>query len=175
MAAMIENYSFKEGLPQELEILDIASTYKQFPGVLTAPHRTGFYHVLWFHDCNLVHVVDFKPLKIEPNTVLFVNRDAVQLFEPKGNYQGKAIYSLTISSATQIVTSSFCAIAYSSTTFLLFPKFGLTIKNRLLQSYLCNWRLSCRRKMIAINQIFFAILCEMCYWFLKEKDVSKTS
>lgn len=59
MAAMIENYSFKEGLPQELEILDIASTYKQFPGVLTAPHRTGFYHVLWFHDCNLVHVVDF--------------------------------------------------------------------------------------------------------------------
>ncbi|PJJ08127.1 AraC-like DNA-binding protein [Flavobacterium sp. 1] len=87
----IKKYTFKEGLPQEFEIVGIADLYKEFEDTLTTPHRTGFYHIIWFQKGYPTHLVDFNPVKIEPNTLLFLNKDIVQRFDSKNNYDGKVI------------------------------------------------------------------------------------
>ena len=91
MKSAIRKYSFKQGLPQEFELVGIGELYKQHSDTLTTPHRTGFYHILWFQKGNPTHLVDFNPIKIKPNTILFLNRDTVQRFDKKGGFDGKAI------------------------------------------------------------------------------------
>ncbi|MEP7320993.1 MAG: helix-turn-helix transcriptional regulator [Saprospiraceae bacterium] len=87
----IKKYSFKSGLPQEFEIVSIGQMFKEFSQIMTTPHRTGFYHILWFQKGSATHLVDFKPVKIKPNTILFLNKDTVQRFDNKGGFDGKAI------------------------------------------------------------------------------------
>jgi len=87
----IKKYTFKTGLPQEFEVVGIGQLYKAFANELTTPHRTGFYHILWFQKGSPTHLVDFNPVKVKPNTILFLNKDTVQRFDTKGNFDGKAI------------------------------------------------------------------------------------
>jgi len=87
----IQNYDFKPGLPQEFEILDLALLYKDFAEELTTPHRAEFYQILWFKKGNLTHLVDFNPIKIEPNTLLFINKNSVQKFDKTAKFDGKSI------------------------------------------------------------------------------------
>lgn len=91
MVSNIEKYEFKSGLPQEFEILDMAELYKQFSDTLTTAHRTNFYHILWFQKGNPIHIIDFKPLQTKSNSVLFLNKDAVQQFDKKQDTHGKVI------------------------------------------------------------------------------------
>ncbi len=91
MGAVIQKYSFKSGLPQEFEIVDIAELYKNFAEALTTPHRTGFYHIIWFQKGSPTHLIDFNPIKIKNNSLLFLNKDTVQRFDKSGNFIGKAI------------------------------------------------------------------------------------
>lgn len=87
----IKNYSFKEGLPQEFEILDLEKLYEGFREDLTAPHRTGFYHIIWFQKGAPSHLVDFQKVSIEENSVLFLNKDIVQCFDKSEGFKGKVI------------------------------------------------------------------------------------
>jgi AraC-like DNA-binding protein len=87
----IKKYDFKTGLPQEFEIVDIAELYKESRASLTTTHRTGFYHIIWFQHGSPTHLVDFIPVKIKPNTLLFLNKDTVQRFDNKTKFGGKAI------------------------------------------------------------------------------------
>ncbi len=91
MKSDIKKYSFKQGLPQEFELVGIGQLYNDHSDTLTTPHRTGFYHILWFQKGNPTHLVDFNPVKIKPNTILFLNKDTVQRFDKKGGFDGKAI------------------------------------------------------------------------------------
>ena len=91
MTSDIKKYSFKQGLPQEFELIGIGQLFKEFSDALTTPHRTGFYHILWFQEGNPTHIVDFNPIKIIPNTILFLKKDTVQLFDKQGKFDGKAI------------------------------------------------------------------------------------
>lgn len=91
MKTDIKKYNFKTGLPQEFEIVDIGELYQNFKGTLTTVHRTGFYHIIWFQQGNPTHLVDFNPIKIKPNTILFLNKDTVQRFDNKTKAGGKAI------------------------------------------------------------------------------------
>lgn len=91
MNSEIKKYSFKEGLPQEFELINIGELYKESSATLTTPHRTGFYHILWFQEGSPIHTVDFNPVKIEPNTLLFLNKDIVQGFDKKGHFDGVAL------------------------------------------------------------------------------------
>lgn len=36
-------------------------------------------------------MVDFNPVEIKPNTILFLNKDTVQRFDKKGGFDGKTI------------------------------------------------------------------------------------
>ena len=91
MKSDIKKYSFKQGLPQEFELVGIGQLYNNHSDSLTTPHRAGFYHILWFQKGSPTHLVDFNPVKIKPNTILFLNKDTVQRFDKKGGFDGKAI------------------------------------------------------------------------------------
>lgn len=91
MKSDIKKYTFKQGLPQEFELVGIAELYKHHSNKLTTAHRTGFYHILWFQKGSPTHLVDFNPVKIKPNTLLFLNKDTVQRFDKNGGFDGKAI------------------------------------------------------------------------------------
>ncbi|REG96063.1 helix-turn-helix domain-containing protein [Flavobacterium aquicola] len=108
MTTDIINYDFKAGLPQEFEIVDIATLYKEFKDTLTTIHRTGFYHIIWFQNGTPAHLVDFNPINIKPNTILFLNKDTVQRFDNKTKFGGKAI----------LFTDSFFCKTETDTKFL---------------------------------------------------------
>ena len=108
MIKNIKKYDFKAGLPQEFEIVDIAKLYKEFKNTLTTTHRTGFYHIIWFQQGNPTHLVDFNPIKIQPNTLLFLNKDTVQRFDDKSKFGGEAI----------LFTDSFFCKTEADTKFL---------------------------------------------------------
>lgn len=86
----------------------MSDLFKEFEDSLTAPHRTGFYHILWFQLGSPTHLVDFKEVKIEPNSLLFLNKDTVQKFDKQGNYDGKVI----------LFTDSFFCKSEADTSFL---------------------------------------------------------
>ena len=108
MKSDIKKYSFKQGLPQEFELVGIGQLYNNHSDTLTTPHRTGFYHILWFQKGSPTHLVDFNPIKIKSNTILFLNRDIVQQFDKKGGFDGKAI----------LFTDTFFCKSESDTKFL---------------------------------------------------------
>lgn len=108
MTTDIKKYTFKTGLPQEFEVVGIGQLYRSFANELTTPHRTGFYHILWFQKGSPTHLVDFNPVKIKPNTILFLNKDTVQRFDENGNFDGKAI----------LFTDSFFCKTEADTKFL---------------------------------------------------------
>lgn len=91
MVSDIIKYDFKPGLPIEFEVVSLRDLYNLHKELMTSPHRTGFYHVLWFQKGITKHLVDFKQVTIEPNTILFLNKDIVHHFDAKGNFDGKAI------------------------------------------------------------------------------------
>lgn len=87
----IKKYDFKTGLSQEFEILDLAKLYAENKATLTNTHRTNFYHIIWFQQGSPSHMVDFKPIKIEPNTLLFLNKDIVHRFDEHSEFEGKVV------------------------------------------------------------------------------------
>ncbi len=91
MPAEIKKYNFKPGLPQEFEILDMAKLLASAKATLTTAHRAGFYHILWFQKGSPTHWVDFSPIKIKSNSLLFLNKDVVQRFDSKVRFEGKVI------------------------------------------------------------------------------------
>lgn len=108
MTTNIKQYNFKTGLPQELEIVDFSELYSKSKRILTQLHRSGFYHIIWINDCNVTHLVDFKPIKIKPNSLLFLNKDVVHRFDDKEIVKGKVI----------LFTDSFFCKTESDTKFL---------------------------------------------------------
>jgi len=91
MTKNIKKYNFKEGLPQEFEIVELAEFYKGFKKMITTAHRARFYHIIWFQKGNPIHSVDFNPVSIKANTILFLNKDTVHHFDNKNSFDGKAI------------------------------------------------------------------------------------
>jgi len=91
MTTNILKYDFKAGLSQEFEILDLSILYTKAKPILTNPHRSGFYHIIWFQDCNVTHLVDFNPIKIKPHSLLFLNKEIVHRFDNKEQLKGKVI------------------------------------------------------------------------------------
>jgi len=91
MAIDIKKYDFKSGLSQEFEILDLSILYTKAKSILTNPHRSGFYHIIWFQDCNVTHLVDFNQITIKPHSLLFLSKDIVHRFDDKEQLKGKII------------------------------------------------------------------------------------
>ena len=91
MENQIANYNFKEGLPLEFEILNISKLLKDNSSALITPHRTDFYLILWFEEGYPTHFIDFKPIKIRPNTLLFINKNSIFHFDKNTDFKGQMI------------------------------------------------------------------------------------
>ncbi|NNF01501.1 MAG: helix-turn-helix transcriptional regulator [Bacteroidia bacterium] len=91
LTSAIKRYEFKKGLPHEFEILDLRKLYNDFSASLTAPHRAGFYHLIWFKKGKPDHQVDFTSVQLKSNSLLFVNKDCVHRFDDSNIFDGKVI------------------------------------------------------------------------------------
>ena len=89
MSAGIKSILFKQGLSIEIEIISIAETLIKHRDNLAFPHRDNFYNIFWYQKGTANHFIDFKPVKVRANSILFVNKHRVQMFDPKGGYDGK--------------------------------------------------------------------------------------
>lgn len=87
----INNFTFKSGLNIEFEIISVKDLYKENREMITTPHRTTFYHIIWFKDYPTTHLVDFNPVHISKNALLFLNKDIVHQFNPQTENDGFAI------------------------------------------------------------------------------------
>jgi AraC-like DNA-binding protein len=91
-SATIQQYPFKSGLAQEFEVVSIEELYQKHADLLCVPHRTSFYHIMWFTEGAATHHIDFKPIKIQPNTVLFLHKDTVKQFSSADLLSGNVIF-----------------------------------------------------------------------------------
>lgn len=86
----IQHYDFKTGLPQEFELVDFSQLMQKHPDKLLHPHRTNFYEIIWFQTQSTTHFVDFSPIQLAANSILFVNKSCVHKFgqQQLGNSKG---------------------------------------------------------------------------------------
>ena len=91
MSKDIAKYKFKPGLPIEFEIADLLKLYQHKREMLVRPHRAGFYHILWLKKGSSVHMVDFNPIVLQENTLLFLNKDVVQIYDAEHPFNGVGI------------------------------------------------------------------------------------
>ncbi|MCL5129407.1 AraC family ligand binding domain-containing protein [Algibacter sp. L4_22] len=88
MTSEIKKYGFKEGLPHELELVNLRELYIDLFDDLTIPHRTDFYQIIWFKKGKPKHMVDFNQIDIQPNSILFVDKNSVQCFDSEEPIDG---------------------------------------------------------------------------------------
>jgi len=88
---IIQKYQFKQDLNLEFEILDLSEILKLKKSMMTVPHRAQFYHILWIEKGRGTHFIDFNPIELEDNCIIFVPSNSVGLFDKKGIYEGKTI------------------------------------------------------------------------------------
>jgi AraC-like DNA-binding protein len=91
MKDIIKKYQFRDGLDLEFEIVDLKKVFDKKSAVMTTPHRAQFYHVMWIEKGSGTHYIDFKPISIEDNVIIFIPQNSVNLFDKGGTYEGKAI------------------------------------------------------------------------------------
>jgi AraC family transcriptional regulator, transcriptional activator of pobA len=87
----ITQYKFKPGLPLELEVIDIKELYSKSRKQMTLPHRADFYHIIWIEKGKPTHLVDFNPVKLNKNSILFISKSKVHLFDSSETFDGKLI------------------------------------------------------------------------------------
>jgi AraC family transcriptional regulator, transcriptional activator of pobA len=108
MTEYVKQYSFKEGLPIEIEVISLEELFEKNKDALTSPHRTSFYHIIFYTEGSPTHLVDFKPVKMEPGSFLFIGKDQVHFFDSETKFKGKAI----------LFTANFFALTDNDLKFL---------------------------------------------------------
>lgn len=91
MKSDIINHQFKDDLPLGFEVVSLVDLYARSRDLLTQPHRTAFYHIIWFKTGNLTHMVDFHSFPIAEDTILFLKKNIVQVYDSSLSIEGKAI------------------------------------------------------------------------------------
>lgn len=108
MTSDIQKYGFKDGLPQEFEIISLGELLQDFSKDLTTPHRTECYQIIWFQKGTPTHMVDFNPVPIKQNTLLFLDKNSIQRFDDTADMEGVVI----------LFTDSFFCKSEADTKFL---------------------------------------------------------
>ncbi|MEO8761704.1 MAG: helix-turn-helix domain-containing protein [Bacteroidia bacterium] len=91
MAEEIQKLKFKQNVNLQIEVVPLESLTKVNKDHLIKPHRTNFYHIFLFENCQPVHYVDFQKIKIQPYSLLFIDKDRVHQFDQLLNYEGKVL------------------------------------------------------------------------------------
>jgi AraC-like DNA-binding protein len=91
MKESIKKYQFKDGLHHEFEIVDLQKKFNASKAMMTIPHRAQFYHVLFIEKGKGTHYVDFNPITVEDNCLVFIPHNSVNRFDAQGEYAGRGI------------------------------------------------------------------------------------
>ncbi len=84
----IMKHKFRSDVNVEIEIVSLETLTRVKKDYLISPHRTNFYHIFLFEDCSPTHLVDFEAVKIQPYSLLFIDKDRVHQFDQLLNYVG---------------------------------------------------------------------------------------
>ena len=111
MADEIKKLKFKRNAELQIEVVALLTLTTVKKDHLITPHRTNFYHVFLFENCQPIHYIDFKPIKVEPYSLLFIDKDRVHQFDQLLNYDGQVLifteeFFYTIESDTKFLRSS---------------------------------------------------------------------
>lgn len=136
MIKNIKKFNFKEGLVHEFEIMDLSQLYQSNYEEATNPHRLEFYQILWFKKGANKHWVDFKELNIEPNTLLFLNKNSVQKFDKKAYPKGISILFTEDFYCKTINDTAFLKRSILFNDLLSTPKFKVENESLNLQKIL---------------------------------------
>ena len=91
MADEIKKLKFKLNADLQIEVLSLQTLTNAKKELLVNPHRTNFYHVFLFENCQPTHFVDFEPINVEPYSLLFIGKDRVHQFDQQLNYEGQVL------------------------------------------------------------------------------------
>jgi len=108
MNDLIKKYKFKESSDLQIEVISLESFILVNKDNLIKPHRTNFYHVFLFENCSPLHYIDFLTIKIEPYSLLFIDKDRVHHFDKFLNYKGRIL----------VFTEDFFSTTKNDTEFL---------------------------------------------------------
>ncbi len=108
MADEIKKHKFKRSADLQIEVVPLQALTTLNKDHLVTPHRTNFYHIFLFENCQPTHSVDFQQIKIEPYSLLFIDKDRVHQFDKLLNYQGQVL----------IFTEDFFCTTENDTRFL---------------------------------------------------------
>jgi len=104
----IKKISFKNEVEFQIEVLPLPTLASFVKDQNIQSHRTNFYHIFLFDNCQPTHFVDFEPIKIEPYTLLFIDKDRVHQFDQLLKYDGFVL----------IFTDDFFSTTETDTKFL---------------------------------------------------------
>lgn len=79
--------SFKEDISLGFEFIAINDHYVRTNANLRRPHRASFYLIFWFKNGTPIHTVDFHQIHPQPDSFLFVRKDAVQFFDQQNTFE----------------------------------------------------------------------------------------
>jgi AraC family transcriptional activator of pobA len=87
----VKQLAFNEDVSLGFEIIPIDSHYARSKRNLQTPHRAAFYAIIWFESGSPVHLVDFNPAKVKPDSFLFIRKDAVQFFDQHNAFKSRVL------------------------------------------------------------------------------------
>ena len=108
MADEIKKLKFKRNAELQIEVVPLPTLTRVSKDHLVIPHRTNFYHIFLFENCQPTHFVDFEPIKIEPYSLLFIDKNRVHQFDQLLQYEGRVL----------IFTDDFFCTTENDTRFL---------------------------------------------------------
>jgi AraC family transcriptional activator of pobA len=108
MANEIKKLKFKQNADLQVEVVPLQTLSSVSKVHLVTPHRTNFYHIFLFENCQPTHFVDFEPINIQPYSLLFIDKDRVHQFDQLLKYDGRVL----------IFTEDFFCTSETDTKFL---------------------------------------------------------
>lgn len=108
MGDEIKKHKFKKSADLQIEVVPLQTLTTLNKDHLITPHRTNFYHIFLFENCQPTHFVDFQPINIQPYSLLFIDKDRVHQFDQLLKYEGQVL----------IFTEDFFCTTATDTKFL---------------------------------------------------------
>lgn len=91
MSKEIKKYTFSKKTDVQIEVVPLTTlTTVNRPHLVNA-HRTTFYHIFLFKNCQPTHWVDFNPINVKPYSILFIDKERVHQFDQLLKYDGEVI------------------------------------------------------------------------------------
>ncbi|MCL7988740.1 AraC family transcriptional regulator [Sphingobacterium sp. lm-10] len=106
----------------QINTTTINERLSRVPHQLFKPHRTDFFQIYLFTQGFGSHMVDFEPIEVKPQHILFISQGQVHAFDANQGYDGKALI---------FTEEFFCRTSADQQFFQSSPLF----KNFFCQSY----------------------------------------